>query len=95
MDMDFTMVSGNRGKGWKRKETEKKIEHDYNTIFRFEMRVKSSSDTQKMVLETIGGMLEALKKRDKDAAIVCHQDEDIKAFTKLQLPKDLEDLKEE
>ena len=57
--------------------------------------MKSSSDTQKMVLETIGGLLEALKKRDKDAAIVCHQDEDIKAFTKLQLPKDLEDLKEE
>ena len=74
-------MSGNCGKGWKRKETEKKIEHDYNTIFRFEMRVKSSNDTEKMVLETTGGMLEALKKRDTDAAIVCHHNEDIKAFT--------------
>ena len=59
------------------------------------MRVQSSNDTQKLVLEATGNLLEALKKRDKDAAIVCHHDEDIKAFTKLQLPKDLTDLKEE
>ena len=94
-ETDFSGGSGNRAKGWKRKGTEKKIEHDYTTIFRLEMRVKSSTDTQQMVLETVGGLLEAIKKRDKDAAIVCHHDEDIKAFTKLQLPKDLEDLKEE
>jgi hypothetical protein len=36
-----------------------------------------------------------LKKRDKDAAIVYHHNEDTKAFIKLQLPKDPEDLKEE
>ena len=55
------------------------------------MRVQSSNDTHKMVLENIGYLLKVLKKKNKDA----NNDEHIKAFTKLQLSNDLEDLKEE
>ena len=57
------------------------------------MRVQSPINIQKMMLENTGDMLEELKKRDKD--MTCHHDEDLKAFTKLQLPKDLEDLNED
>ena len=62
-------------------------------IFRFEMRVQSSNNTQNSVLENTGDLLEKLKKRDKDTVIVSHHDDNIRAYTKLQLPKDLKDLK--
>ena len=59
------------------------------------MRVPSTNDTQKCVQDRVGDILGILKQRDEKAAIVCHHDEDVMAFTKLQLPKDLTDLKEE
>ena len=44
-DTDFTRGLENCNKGSKRKETEKKIEHNYKTIFQFKMRVTSSTET--------------------------------------------------
>ena len=43
----------------------------------------------------VGDLLVEIRKRDDKAAIVCYQNEDTMAFTKMQLPKELEDLKDE
>ena len=64
-------------------------------MINFTLKIPPSEDNQVMVMNRFGDLIQVLKKKDDSVAIVNHSNEDQKAFTRKQLPSDLDDFKEE
>ena len=91
----FPQVSSNRARTSKGKRKENKINHNFTTILKFELKIPPSDNTQKFIMDHFGELTNIFKKKDEHVVIINQLDDDEKSFTKQQLPLELEDFKED
>ena len=70
----------------------KKIVHEHSWYAAVTFKIDSCKDVQKGVVDKFGDILTTIRKKDEEAAIINASDEITKAFTKAQLPQELDDL---
>ena len=73
----------------------KKVDHQYRTYFKFEMKIMSSNDAQGSVGQKMGDIMVKMQERDNNFAFINIRDNEVLAYSRQQIPKELKDLKDE
>ncbi len=81
------MVSNCRG--------EKKVDHQYRTYVKFEMKIQSSDDVQGSVVQKMRDILVKMQERDSNFAFIKARNDEVLVCSRQQMPKELKDLKDE